>query len=265
MRRTDQPDETKAQPLPAERLSPEARRQVRRAAFLRPSNLLVVAIGGIFFALTLTWWSIPLTLVTYAVLVFLAARNALFLDSVLERRESRLRMQPAATKPRDDVSPERRARWLPRGPTRQKVEAALEIRQRTTVAIQESDDVVQAILYDAIPKLDEVAERLVDVAHTREKVAGAIQDLETRPGAAHSEAWDTDLAELENELRAADAEISNTFEKLLTLRARVVRVSVESGGATQEAAAKLNADLDEMNLRLDALRSTMSPPGPTDH
>jgi hypothetical protein len=69
---------------------------------------------------------------------------------------------------------------------------------------------------------------------------------------------------LENELHTADAEISSTFEKLLTLRARVVRVSVESGGAVQEAAAEFNADLDEMNLRLDALRATMSPPGPPD-
>ncbi len=264
MRRTDRPDGAEAQPLPAERLSPEARQQVRRAAFLRPRNLLVVAIGGVFFSLTLTWWSIPLTLATYAVLVFLAARNALFLDSGLERGESRRRMQPEATKPRD-VSPERRARWLPRGQTRQKVEAALEIRQRTTVAIQESDDVVQAVLDDAVPKLNEVAERLVDVAHTREKIAGAIQDLKARPGAAHREGRDTDLGKLENELCAADAEISNTFEKLFTLRARVACVSVEIGGATQEAAAKLNADLDEMNLRLDALRSTMSPPGPTDH
>jgi hypothetical protein len=35
---------------------------------------------------------------------------------------------------------------------------------------------------------------------------------------------------------------------------------VESGGVAQDAAAKLNTDLDEMNLRLDALHSTMSPP-----
>jgi len=41
-----------------------------------------------------------------------------------------------------------------------------------------------------------------------------------------------------------------------------VRVSVESEGATQEAAARLNADLDEMNLRLDALRSSTSSPEP---
>src|SRR5215217_1858539 len=189
----------------------------------------------------------------------LTACDVLFLDSVLEGRESLLRMRPEATKARD-ISPERRARWLPRGETRQKVEAALEVQRRTMLAIQESDDVVQAVLDDAVPKLGRVAKRLVDVAHTREKVAGAIQDLKARPGAPHREGGDTDLAELGNELRTADAEISSTFEKLLTLRARVVRVSVESAGAGQEAAAKLNADLDEMNLRLDALHSTMSPP-----
>jgi hypothetical protein len=261
----DRLDGSEEQALSAQRLSPEARQQVRRAAFLRPTSLLVVAIGSVFFALTLTWWSIPLTLLTYAVLVFLAARNALFLDSVLEGREGRARTRPEASKARD-VSPERRARWLPRGETRQKVEAALEVQRRITVAIQESGDVVQAVLDDAIPKLDGVAERLVDVAHTREKVAGAIQDLEARPGTPRREAWDTDHTELEHELHAADAEISSTFEKLLALRARVVRVSVESGGAALEAAAKLNADLDEMNLRLDALQELIEvPPGLTDH
>src|SRR5215204_6139507 len=56
-------------------LSPEERRRVARAAFLRPMNLLVVLVGGVFFALTLVWWAIPLTLVTYAVLVFLAVRD----------------------------------------------------------------------------------------------------------------------------------------------------------------------------------------------
>ena len=261
MRSPNRSDGTDEQSLPARHLPPEARQQVRRAAFLRPINLLVAAIGGVFFALTLTWCSIPLTLVIYAVLVFLAARDPLFVDSVLEGGESWPRKRLEAPKARD-VSPERRARWLPRGETRQKVEAALEVHRRTMLAIQESSDVVQAVLDDAVPKLDGAAERLVDVAQTREKLAGAIQDLKARPGAPLREGRDTDLAELENELHTADAEIYSTFEKLLTLRARVVRVSIESGGAAQEAAAKLNADLDEMNLRLEALRSTMSSAGP---
>jgi hypothetical protein len=63
-------------------------------------------------------------------------------------------------------------------------------------------------------------------------------------------------------LRAADEEITRTVEKLSPLRSRVVRVSVESGGAAQEEAAKLNADLDEMKLRLDALRSSTPPQDP---
>ncbi len=242
-------------------LSPEERRRVVRAAFLRPTNLLVVVVGGVFFALTLVWWAVPLTLVTYAVLVFLAVRDPLLRESALGGRNVQAGTLPKAPRKGGDASPERRARWLPRGETRQKVEAALEVHQRTILAIQESDNVVQAVLDDAVPKLDEAAERLVDVAQTREKLAGAIQDLKARPGAAFREGLDTDLAQLENELHTADAEISSTFEKLLTLRARVVRISVESGGSAQEAAVKLNADLDEMNLRLDALRSTMFPPG----
>jgi len=242
-------------------LSPEERRRVARAAFLRPMNLLVVLVGGVFFALTLVWWAIPLTLVTYAVLVFLAVRDPLLREGVLRGRDSRASTLPKAPRKGGDASPERRARWLPRGETRQKVEAALEVHRRTVFAIEESGEVVLAVLDDSLPKLHHAAERLVDVAEKRERVAGAIQDLEkARAGAKHHEDQDAELAEMENVLRAADAEISNTFEKLSALRARVVRISVESGGAAQDAAAKLNADLDEINLRLDALRSTLSPP-----
>ena len=243
------------------RLSPEERRRVARAAFLRPMNLLVVLVGGVFFALTLVWWAVPLTLVTYAVLVFLAVRDPLLREGVLGGRDSRASTLPKAPRKGGAASPERRARWLPRGETRQKVEAALEVHRRTVFAIEESGEVVLAVLDDALPKLHHAAERLVDVAEKRERVAGAIRDLEkARAGAKDHEDQDAELAEMENVLRAADAEISNTFEKLSALRARVVRISVESGGAAQDAAAKLNADLDEINLRLDALRSTLSPP-----
>jgi hypothetical protein len=233
--------------------------------------LLVVVVGTVFFAATLTWWIIPLTLVTYAALVFLAARDPLFQSRVLEGRERRSMTQPGPLR-EQDVSPERRARWLPRGETRRKVEAALEVRRRTVFAIEESGDVTRAVLDDAVPKLHLVAERLVDVAERREKAAEAIRELDPphastagSPSSAEDrEGRGADLEELEKELRAADAEISDTFEKLLTLRARVVRVSLESGGAAQGAAAELNADLDELNLRLDALRSTLYPPEPSD-
>src|SRR5215212_5502888 len=107
MHSPDRSDGTEEQPLSARRLSPEARQQARRAAFLRPTSLLVAAIGGVFFALTLAWWSIPLTLAIYAVLVFLAASDTLFVDSVLEGGESRPKMRPEAPKP-SDVSPEQR-------------------------------------------------------------------------------------------------------------------------------------------------------------
>jgi chromosome segregation ATPase len=234
---------------------------VTRAAFLRPMSLLVVVIGVTFFTLTLVWWAIPLTLVTYAALVYLAARDPLF--RILTERGARRRVRATAPE-KEDLSPERRLRWLPRGETRRNVEEALELHRRTIVAIEESGDLAQAVLEDAVPKLHRISERLVDVAERREKVSEAIQDLE-KHGSAHAntphrEGQDTYLADLENELCAADAEISQTIEKLSTLRAKVVRVSVESGGVAQDAAAKLNADLDEMNLRLDALRSTMSPP-----
>lgn len=240
------------------RLSPEERRRVTRAAFLRPMGLFVIVIGGVFSALTLSWWVVVLTLATYAALVFLAARDPLFWAHVLEGREYRVetRLAPSGD---EEVPPEQRIRRLPHGETRRKVEQALELHQRTIFAIEESDDVARTVLDDAIPKLQGIARRLVGVAERREEVSGRIRDLENHTGDPQREDWDVDLAGLKNELRAADEEISRTVEKLSPLRSRVVRVSVESKGATQEAAARLNADLDEMYLRLDALRFSTSP------
>lgn len=245
-----------------ERLSPEERRRVVRAAFLRPMGLFVVVIGGISFALTLSWWVVAVTLATYAALVFLAARDPLFWAHVLEGREYRLETRPAPPDAGEEVPPERRVSLLPRGETRQKVEEALEFYRRTMIAIEESDDIARHVLDDAGPKLHGIARRLVDVAERRAELAGAIRNLDNRAGAPRRENRNPDPAGLEDELRAADAEIAQTVEKLSTLRARVVRISAESGGAAQGAAARLNADLDDMNLRLDALRSTMSPEHP---
>ncbi len=245
-----------------ERLSPAERRRVVRAAFLRPMSLLMVVIGTVFFALTLVWWAIPLTLGTYAALVFLAARDPLFESAVLEGAERRPRIRPGSPEERNVSPPEQRARRLPRGETRQRVEAALEVQRRVLFAIEESSEVARAALGDATTKLHHVTKHLVDIAEKREKAAGAIRDLETSAGATNREGRGADLEELKRELRAADAEISDALKKLLTLRARVVRVSTESGGAAQDAAVKLNADLDELNLRLDALRSKMSPSEP---
>ena len=232
-----------------------------RAALLRPLNVLVVIVGSIFFALTLAWWAIPLTLVTYAALVYLATNDPLFQSYVLHGRP---KVRPAASKT-SNLSPEQRARRLPLGETRQKIEAALEVQRRIMLAIRESDEDTKILLNDAVPKLNRVAEHLAEVAEDREKLAGEIQALEIRAKASHPsrEGQDTDaarLAEVEDGLRATDAEVSGAVQKLLNLRARVVRVSTETGGAAQGEAARLNADLDEMNLRLDALHSRMSGP-----
>ena len=238
-------------------LSPEERRQMVRAAALRPINVLMLAIGTVGFALTLAWWIPPLTLITYVALVLLAARDPLFQRRVLRRGGSPAR--PPGSAEGRDVSPERRARWLPRGETRQKVEAALVIYRKVISAIEESDDVTRAVLDDAIPKLHAAANRLVDVAQAREKAAEALHDLHRNAGAnTQSNAGEESRPGLEDKVRAADAEISDTFDKFLTLRARVVRVSIDSGDHARADA--LNASLDELNARLEALSDTMSPP-----
>jgi hypothetical protein len=241
-------------------LSPDERRRLTWAAALRPINVLMLVIGAGIFATTLAWWMPPLTLVTYALLIFLSARDPVFKHHVLHGSEGATRSLGAAWE--RDVSPERRARWLPRAETREKVEAALVVYRKVVAAVEGSDDVTRAVLGDAVSKLHATANRLVDVAQGREKAAEAIRDLRQHTcESAGSNAREESLRGLEDKLRAADAEISDTFDKLLTLRARVTRVSIEGGGSDQAAA--FNASLDDLNARLEALSDTMSPPEPT--
>src|SRR5215212_4111880 len=197
-------------------LSPADRRRVTRAAALRPLNVIVIVIGVGIFATTLAWWVPPLTLVTYALLVLLSARgDPIFARRVLHGREdARL---PAATA--DSV-----------------------VSRRVVVAIEESDDVTRAVLDDAVPKLHVAANQLVDVAQRREQVAEVLSDLR-QPAARRT--GEADVAVLQDRIRTADAEISDTFQKLLALRSRVVRVSIDSG--EPEGAAALNASLDDLN------------------
>ena len=235
-------------------ISSEERRRILRAAALRPMNVLMLVIGAGIFATTLAWWIPPLTLITYTLLVLLSVRDPLFGHRVLHGSGGAARGLPAGDR---DVSPERRARWLPRGETREKVEAALVVYRKVVAAVEESDDVTRGVLGDAVPRLHAAASRLVDVAQGRERAAEAIRDLRQDTGAG-SNTQEENLGALEERLRAADAEISETFEKLLNLRARVVRVSIE-GGASDQATA-LRASLEELNARLEALSETMSQP-----
>lgn len=238
-------------------LSPEERGRVTRAAALRPLNFLMLVLGGGIFAVgvlatPLAWLILLLTLITYTALVVLSVRDPVFQQRTLEGRPSRA----IGTVPQQDrdVSPERRARWLPRGETRQNVEDALVTYRKAVTAIEESDDVTRAVLDDAVPKLHAAANRLVEVADRREKAAGMVKDLQNRE---LNEEQRATLTELESEIRAADVEISGTSEQFLTLRARVVRTSIDSSNAARTA-AELNTSLDELNLRLVALGETMN-------
>jgi hypothetical protein len=229
-----------------------------RAAALRPINVTMLVIGAGIFATTLTWWLLPLTLVTYASLVFLAVRDPIFQRKVLGGDEVS-RISPNAVQS-IDVSPERRARWLPRGETRQKVEAALDAYRKVVAAIETSDDVTRAVLEDSIPRLHAAADRLVDIAQGREKVAEVARDISQDKGsAAPTAARQENLRELEYRIDAADAEISDTFEELLDLRAKVVRISIDRENPAR--ANDLNASLDGLNARLEALSEVMSPQG----
>src|SRR5215210_7673873 len=163
-----------------------------RAAALRPINVTMLVIGAGVFATTLVWWLLPLTIVTYASLVFLAARDPIFQRKVL--------------------------------------------------------------------RLHAAADRLVDVAQGRERAAEVARDLSRYPGsAAPTTARQENLRELENRISTADIEISDTYQELLDLRAKVVRISIDSENPAR--ANDLNASLDGLNARLEALSELMTPQG----
>jgi hypothetical protein len=238
-------------------LSPTERSTMLRAAALRPINVVMLVIGvGIFVTLlaasVVAWWLVPLTLATYASLVYLAARDPIFQRKILGR-ERVPAILPVAVRG-SDVSPERRARWLPRGETRQRVEAALDVYRKVVAAIEGSDDVTRAVLDDAVPMLHAAADRLVDVARGREKAAEVARDLRQD---AVSPARQENLRELEDRIRAADAEIYGTSEELQNLRAKVVRISLDTENPAR--ANDLNASLNSLNARLEALSEVMTP------
>ncbi len=220
-----------------------------RAAALRPLNVVVLVIGVVFFVATLVWWVLPLTLATYAALVALGAGDPILQRRVLGRGE------PEALQARD-LSPERRARWLSRGETREKVDAALAEYRKVVAAIKASDDVTRAVLEDTVPRLHAAADRLVDVALQREKAAGTVIELRGKSDSGSGSRIE-DLRRLETRIDEADAEISATSSELLDLRARVVRISIDTDNA--QRANALNASLDELNARLEALDDVASP------
>ncbi|HKH09794.1 MAG TPA: hypothetical protein VKA73_01500 [Rubrobacter sp.] len=218
-----------------------------RAAALRPMNVLVLAIGIVFFFVTLAWWALPLTLATYAALVALGSGDPLLRQRVLGQDE------PVAPQTQD-LSPERRARWLPRGETRERIDAALAEYRKVVAAIGASDDVTRAVLDDTVPRLHAAADRLVDVALQREKAVETVRDLRGKAGAGPGS---ENLRKLEAHIDEADAEISATSRELIDLRAKVVRVSIDTNNAKR--ANDLNASLDELNARLEALGDVAAP------
>lgn len=242
-------------PGPDERpeLSTEDRRRVALAAARRPLHLLVLVAGLGMFAATLTAWILPLTLVTYVALIALSSRDEVFQRTVLEGRPVRGLPEPGG-----DASPERRARWLTRGETRQRVEAALEVQRSTIKAIEEADDVTREVLPDAVPRLRELAESLVSLAHRREQAESEARRLEA--GSRGSTGLREDIRHLDAEVERADDELAGMVERLLALRAKVVRVSLESGDPARQAAENLMRELDGLNHRLDALAETQEPP-----
>ena len=222
-------------PGPAGGHPPEARRRVLRAALIRPWALLVLTIGVVFFATTLKWWALPLTLATYAALVALAVRDPIFQTLVLEGREKARSVARERARRTMGLTPEARVRRLARGETRERAEAALEARERVLAAIRGSDEATGDLFADTIPELNRAAELLVDLAEAQEQTTGD-QD----PGKSE----------------AVDAELARASERFLALRSEVVRASIESDDEALVRARRMEESLNETNRRLRELRSS---------
>lgn len=258
--RRDRHDNGSIEP-PVQPASQEDRRRIARAAFLKPLNLAMLFIGGAFFAITQTWWIIPLTLITYILLVVLAARDPLFRRKALGEEDTRTSLNGANNS--SELPPERRARWLPRGETRNTVEEALIAYRKLVASIEGSGDVARSVLDDAVPKLHATAERLVQVAHEREKAAEAVREIDSHTNNGPDKERKFIRQELENKIGKADEEISGTYERLLTLRVRMVGASLNSEVENRVAASELNRSLDELNFRLEALGEISTEPHST--
>lgn len=241
------------------RLTEPQRRRVAVRAVFKPLNVLTLIAGLGLFITTQLWWILPVTVAIYAVVVYLAARDPLFAKRVLNGPDKTPRTPGAS----QEIPPERRARWLPRGETREKVESALVTYRKVMTAIEESDDVTKRVLEDSIPKLHVAADRLVDVARNRERAAATLLDFgddrQTSNGDDEYQQRETSLRQLEAHIQKADEEISALSDQLLTLRAQVVRASMDEAGGPQQASS-INSSLDNLNFRLEALNETLSNP-----
>ena len=219
---------------PDGQLPPQAQRRVLRAALLRPWALLVLVIGIVFFATTLAWWALPLTLATYAALVALAFRDPIFRIQVLEGREKARAAARDRARMAVGLTPRARARRLAQGDNRDRIEAALEARERVLVAIEGSDEPTRNLFPEAAPGLDRAAELLVDLAETREHPLG-------------NQSPDTPAA--------IDAELSGAPEVFRSLRAQVIRASIEGDDDARAKADRFEESLNEFNRRLQELKT----------
>ena len=226
---------------------------------MKPINLIMLLIGGSFFVITQSFWIVPLTILTYALLVLLASRDPIFVRKALGE-DAASKGEPDNT---SNLSPERRARWLPRGETRRTVEESLVAYRKLVASIEGSGEVARSVLDDTIPRLHAAAERLVELAQEREKIADAIREIKSQDNGDPGKERLSILRDLEEKTKAADEEISGTHDRLLNLRARVIGASLNSEVENRTAAVELNRSLDELNYRLEALGEISSSIGDT--
>lgn len=240
-------------------ISHRQRSQITRAAILKPLNLIMLLIGGIFFATTTSWWILPLTLITYVLLILIAIRDPIFQRRVIEHKTT-LEVDSSNS---SKLSPERRARWLPRGETRRTVEEALDAYRKLVAAIEDSSDATRSALSDTVPRLHAAANRLVEVAHHREKVAESAREIKSKINDNPKPDTLATLNALSDKIKSADEEIEGTYDRMFTLRTHMIGVSLNSEIENRAAAQELNRSLDELNYRLEALGELNSDTTPT--
>jgi hypothetical protein len=246
------------------------------AALLRPLNLLAPG-AGLLLALSWgPWWTFPLSLLPYALMVTLSVRDPAFVQRALRAS--------AADDAGEPIDWPATARQLGRGAWAPSLERIATAERNLGVELGHAPDDARAILASTLSQVRSAARLGIELARRLRTLDYALQAYAgMNPAQSRAEAQDkrrraeaaTDDAARRAFLDAANAleESARSAASLLTLRKRTVaqldnlaatlesvavrsvRVRVEGGGGPGEIAETLSADMQAVRETLDVLES----------
>jgi hypothetical protein len=250
------------------------------AALLRPLNLLAPGAGLLLALSWAPWWTFPLSLVPYALMVALTMR-----DPVFAQRALRARVADESGEPIDWRAI---ARELGNGSWAASLERIATAERNLGVEVAQAPDDARAVLASTLAQVRsaarlgiELARRLRTLDHALQAYAGMnparsraeAQEKRQRAAAAADEAarqaFLDAAAALEESARSASslltlrertvAQLDNLAATLESVAVRSVRLRVAGGGGPGEIAEALSADMQAVRETLDVLESVDEP------